>query len=539
MSLFCALLLLVQAITVAAYTQDIYDYVKKDDGAFKWEYMGPDTDIHGRNLMGDKTWTGYLLNVTSQRWLTDADFSEDSEMKSLWWHYMVVIVPSEIKYTKNSTIWITGWSNGSGAPTAKDEDIALAAALAMGTGTVTGALFQIPCEHIKFATDPIQKSRGEDAIIAFTWDHYLKDPSNSEWLVRFPMVKGSMKAMDAMTEFMATAHPQLGVTCESFIVSGASKRGWTTWLLGAVDKPRVQAIVPIVLDAINFAAVEHHQYQSYNGWSWALKDYIEMDIMSRIDDPNMLLLQQQEDPYFFKEELTMPKLIVNAVMDEFQQPDDTNYWWRDMPEPKHFLMTPNAEHSEATGIFEIVPAIGTWAAYLLKETTVPTWDWNIDETTGEIVATLDDNGEVHEASMWYAYSCGKDANGIQMRDFRIMSLEDPCTCGIQSDEYCANLKSGWTRVVLDAEVVDGKRTYRANMAAPDDGRYVAFMIDVKYAETDDIHSWTPFFDRDHHGNKKIPVDKPGRLEFTTQVSVMPNSFPYADCTGTACGSTMV
>ena len=29
-----------------------------------------------------------------------------------------------------------------------------------------------------------------------------------------------------------------------------------------------------------------------------------------------------------------------------------------MPDPKHFIMTPNAEHSEATGIFEIVPAIG-------------------------------------------------------------------------------------------------------------------------------------------------------------------------------------
>ncbi len=43
-------------------------------------------------------------------------------------------------------------------------------------------------------------------------------------------------------------------------------------------------------------------------------------------------------------------------MDEFQQPDDTHYWWKDLPEPKHFIMTPNAEHSEATGILEIVSA---------------------------------------------------------------------------------------------------------------------------------------------------------------------------------------
>lgn len=37
--------------------------------------------------------------------------------------------------------------------------------------------------------------------------------------------------------------------------TGASKRGWTTWLVGAVDTTRVMAIVPIVLDAINFVKV--------------------------------------------------------------------------------------------------------------------------------------------------------------------------------------------------------------------------------------------------------------------------------------------
>jgi len=44
-----------------------------------------------------------------------------------------------------------------------------------------------------FAADPIQKSRSEDAIIAYTWDHFLANPSQPEWLVRFPMVKASVR----------------------------------------------------------------------------------------------------------------------------------------------------------------------------------------------------------------------------------------------------------------------------------------------------------------------------------------------------------
>ena len=85
----------------------------------------------------------YTLNMTSQRWLTDADFSEDSQSGSIWWHYLVVIVPENLEFTRNATMWITGGSMSMGAPHAGDEDVVVSAALATTTGVVTGVLFQV------------------------------------------------------------------------------------------------------------------------------------------------------------------------------------------------------------------------------------------------------------------------------------------------------------------------------------------------------------------------------------------------------------
>jgi PhoPQ-activated pathogenicity-related protein len=356
------------------------------------------------------------------------------------------------------------------------------------------------------------------------------------------MVKAGVRAMDAMTEFVATKLPELDAKLDYYTVAGASKRGWTTWDLGAVDPTRVRAIVPIVLDAINFVPVMHHQYMSYNGWSWALQDYLEENIFTQLDTPNMKLLAQNVDPYYYRNRLTMPKLVVNAALDEFQQPDDTRYWWDEMPGPKHFIMTPNAEHSEATGIFEIVPAISAWVQKQLDKEPVPEFTWKIDDVTGEIVATLPVDTLVKEARVWWAYSCGNNPDGKKRRDFRIINLDDPCKCGIRAQGKCMDLKSFWSHKKLDEETVAGQKTFRAKMDAPDDGRWVAFFIDIVLAkDKKDAHrKW------DMKMPDFIPHDLAQRVQFTTEVSVFPNTFPYPDCgidangkdTGNPCVETM-
>ena len=208
---------------------DLDNYVWTPDDSYGWSEF-EDQELSGHNLLKTKSWKGYTLNMTSQRWLTDDDFSPESDSKSLWWHYLVVIVPDSVKHYHNASLWVTGGSVTSGFPSSKDEDIFLAAVLAMETNTVIGCLFQIPNERTIFASDPIQKSRSEDAVIAFTWDHFLNNPDQPEWLLRFPMVKATLRAMDTVTDFMKKKYPEDNYQLDYYTIAGASKRGYSSTL---------------------------------------------------------------------------------------------------------------------------------------------------------------------------------------------------------------------------------------------------------------------------------------------------------------------
>lgn len=56
-------------------------------------------------------------------------------------------------------------------------------------------------------------------VIAWTWKTFLENPKDPSILLRLPMTKAVVRAMDAVTEFSAT----VGVKVEKYMVAGASK----------------------------------------------------------------------------------------------------------------------------------------------------------------------------------------------------------------------------------------------------------------------------------------------------------------------------
>jgi len=115
------------------------------------------------------------------------------------------------------------------------------------------------CRLPQQTTDGI--SRSEDAIIAYTWWHFLtQNISAPYWLLRMPMTKASVKAMDAIQALTSKMNHIPTIT--NFVVAGASKRGWTTWTTAVVD-PRVSAIVPIVIPILNMVPNLNHQVSDF------------------------------------------------------------------------------------------------------------------------------------------------------------------------------------------------------------------------------------------------------------------------------------
>src|SRR3954454_23897210 len=109
------------------------------------------------------------------------------------------------------------------------------------------------------------------------------------------MVKGVVRAMDAVQAW-AKRGDKPAVT--RFVVTGASKRGWTTWLTGAVDK-RVLAIAPMVIDTLNMKAQKRHALEVWGRQSEQIDDYTSRGLTELYETEAGRKLWMMVDPYAY------------------------------------------------------------------------------------------------------------------------------------------------------------------------------------------------------------------------------------------------
>lgn len=280
-------------------------YVATPDPSYDWVHM-PENDQKGIGF------TAYMINMTSQTWL-----NADLVNKPVWYHTMYVLVPDTINpnFTGNAIQLLANHFNNDDPSQnlfpLDEENMIMAGITCTEMQTVVVVTFQIPNQVLVFAEDPKHVQREEDQTIAWGWYHFLNNPNDTEWLLRLPMTKAAVRAMDTTEAFLLS---QKGQVVSKWIITGPSKRGWTSYTTAAVAPTRVIGFIPMVLDAADFNAVAHHQYMSYAGWSFALQDYLDCNITMYFNAPNWPRLLDIVAPITYTSLMTMPKLIIRSVL---------------------------------------------------------------------------------------------------------------------------------------------------------------------------------------------------------------------------------
>jgi PhoPQ-activated pathogenicity-related protein len=423
------------------------EYVAKPDPTYEWKVV--------KTIPGDGV-TTFVVDLKSQSWRAVPDVD-----RAVWQHWLVVVKPNAVKHP-TAFLNIGGGRNGSPPP---DGASPFSVTMAKTTNTVVAELKMVPNQPLILNGDG--KPRVEDDLLAEGWVKSM-DTGDPNWIVRLPMVKSAVRAMDTVTALLAS-EPGGKVDVSTFVVAGGSKRGWTTWLTGAVDK-RVIAIVPIVIDIVNVTPCSINHFCSYGFWAPAIGDYTRHNVQERRGTPQHAALMRIEDPYYYRDRLIMPKYVVNAGGDQYFPPDSSKFYFGDLVGAKFLRYVPNADHSLRGS--DAQDSILAFYHAVLNRTPIPRFTWQMG-TDGSIRVVTED--KPREVNLW-------QATNPKARDFRLEAIGP------------AYKKSR-------LEPVEN-RVYVAKVAKPETG-WTAFFAELVF----DSGASVPF-------------------KFTTQVSIVPDVLPH-------------
>lgn len=363
-------------------TGPLAEYVNKKDDAFKWS-------IRRKGQIAGSTYVEIVM--TSQNW-----------KGTTWKHRMLILRPAQVASPHEAVLLINGgdWDPKLELPAKPDEKIEggvlLQVAAAAGTAKALVALvFQVPHQ-------PIFDGKVEDEIIAHTFAQYLetKDP---EWPALLPMVKSAVRAMDTVQE---VAQQEWKQEITNFVVTGASKRGWTTWLTAAVD-PRVNAIAPMVIDVLNMPEQMDHQLATWGKYSDQIEDYTKLGIQGKAATEEGKALNAIVDPYAYRDVLTMPKLMLLGTNDEYWTLDALNVYWDDLKGEKFVVYCPNKGH-DLNDPPRLLSSIAALYRHAAGEDKMPKFTWEVDESADKVTLKMKGDPKPQFVKVWSAKSDTKD-----------------------------------------------------------------------------------------------------------------------------------
>ncbi len=363
----------------AEVPKELGQFIAKPDKSYEWKSKGKIETPAG---------VVYELTMTSQKW-----------QETTWTHGIQVFVPKGAKPKATMLLYNTG-----GGPSPVNAILGLA--MSERVKAPVAFLYDIPNQPIY--------GKKEDALIAETFTKYLAT-EDASWPLLFPMAKSLIRAMDTLQAF---AKVEWKFDVKDFVVTGASKRGWTSWLTAATGDKRVKAIIPMVIDTLNFPAQMPHQLKSFGAYSAQINDYVERGLLDpkKPETPAKAKLWAMVDPISYLDNLKIPKVIINGTNDPYWTQDALNLYWDDLKGPKWVMYVPNAGHNleemKEGGKKDRERVLNTMAAaarWFIEDIAPPVMSWKIGEGK-DLEFKVDGGKDCKESRIWETKS--------ETRDFR-------------------------------------------------------------------------------------------------------------------------
>lgn len=325
-----------------------------------------------------------------------------------WTHALAVYRPERPTYPDVALLVV-----------AAGADADVVARVGRETGTTVAMLGDVP-------NQPLLGGRYEDDLVAETFTRYLRS-GEPDWPLLLPMTKSGVRAMDALQ--------RLDPALRRFVVTGASKRGWTTWLAGAFDA-RVAGIVPVVFDNLHFAAQLPHQVATWGRHSSRIRDYTSRGLAGMVETPRGRELVADVDPWSHRERLArVRKLIVNGTNDPYWTVDALRLYWDDLGGEKSVVYVPNGGHGIA-GDARVRSATVAFVARVAEDRPMPRLD--VSERDGAIAVAPSE--QPRAARAWCAQSASGDftsarwsAAPLDARDVRTPLPAEGRACFVELD----------------------------------------------------------------------------------------------------------
>lgn len=444
-------------------------YIALADDHYSWQDTG--ILLSGVDPSTSVSWTGHVLNMTSQKWL-----STDEVEYPIQWHTMVVVIPGNLETSQPGD----GWANlvldfglnsrtslglsragtpmnmeiilnrleGSDASALEmvpgntalhpekpgpfeisndtilqfkgelQEAASKAAYLATHTQSVSISLYSTINGVQIFKDDAKRRELADNDLTVYSWSEFMKHGGDEpERIIELPAAKAVVRAMDTATAF--TAGLKSGMVTR-FAVTGYSKLGRVAWAVSAVDE-RVTAIAPVAESPRDWSDFER-PVVSLIDQSLHTNDIIadlqadsssvfaEFGFLEQFSPKLALRRQQITDPGHWLDQIKTPVLYIQDTNDQYfdQQLGLVDSWLHALAGPAHVLIV-NATHDTA-----LLTGLSAIAAFFQGQRIgedLPTVSYEVDSINHSLTVTQERNevvGMPSSVRLFSASTCASE-----------------------------------------------------------------------------------------------------------------------------------